>query len=115
MVVPQFVKVEDLDRKFDNNTHPKLWQVKRYIERANKQLYSFAENNNISDTGNFNIVGIMLVENMIHNRKVKDGIAGYEYTKPEYLTAEMENMLFRVDFYTSKFSFDPGESNTGFI
>ena len=47
-----------------------------------------------SDTdGNIREAGILLSEIKIHNKKVKDGITGYQYYRPFAMTDEIYELL----------------------
>lgn len=110
MTITEYVSVEDLDEEYDDddNSHPSLTQVKQYVKSANRLLNSKIGSGQTDTNGDIREAGILLTEIKIHNKKVKDGMPGYQYYKPFQITPEIYDMLkdFFMNGYGS-FTHDP--------
>lgn len=92
MAIVEYVKIVDLDTTYTDVSHPTLKQVATYIKRANILLSKYcSQREDLDET--IKEVGIELVEILIHNRKHKDGIAGYQYSRRFVLTDDMKEVL----------------------
>ena len=110
MAIIEYVKIVDLDTTFTNVSHPTLEQVKTYIKRANVLLTKYCSRRDDPDEIIKN-VGIELVEVLIHNRKVKDGIPGYQYYQRFTLTDAQKEVL-NLDLISSYSSFTHDPTTT---
>ena len=107
MAIVEYVKIVDLDTTYIDVSHPTLKQVLNYILRTNRLLTKYCGSRDDPDESIKN-VGIELVEVLIHNRKVKDGIPGYQYSRRFILTDDMKEVL-NLDLISdySSFTHDP--------
>lgn len=109
----EYVKVEDLDFKYDDNTHPTITQIKKYVKSANRLLSGFLGSESMTDTfGNIKEAGIDLVDIKIHNRKVKDGVPGYQYYQKFEINDSIKAKLLTESFSNyGSFTHDPTTSS----
>lgn len=101
----EYVKLEDLDREFDEDSHPKIKQVQKYLRIANSMLTGYLGTGILDLTGGIKNVGIALVKIQIHNRKFEDGMVNYE--KRLWINPQMESQLLSEHFEGTDFSFQP--------
>ena len=110
-MVDIYVVLADLDRTYTTKTNPTLVQVIKYVLEANTLLTDWLTSASATVlAGSAKDVGIEIVENKIHNRKVKDHIEGYQYYKPNGLTMDMKDTLLAAKPWSASFSFIPGGS-----
>jgi hypothetical protein len=107
MAIVEYVKITDLDITYTDVSHPTEDQVAKYILRANRLLTKYCGSRDDPDESIKNI-GIELVDILIHNRKHKDGIPGYQYSRRFMLTYDMKETL-NLDLINdySTFTHDP--------
>ena len=109
----EYVKLEDLDREFDQDTHPTLKQINKYLKRSNMKITNYFQANGIDDQfGGALLVGIELTEIQIHNRRFQDGMLNYE--KRFMITKDMEKTLLGENFsLTGGFLYSPSGTFPG--
>ena len=110
MAITEYVDIEDLDEIYDDddNSHPTLTNVKKYVKSANRFLNGKIGSGQSDSDGNIREAGILLTEIKIHNKKVKDGIPGYQYYRRFEMTDEIYELLknlFMAQYGT--FTHDP--------
>ena len=114
----EYIVLADLDKVYSEDSHPKLFQIEKYLEQTNRILSIHLQTETFTDVyGGLKEVGLMLMENKIHNRKVKDRLEGYEDQQllPEILTLDMIDLIAQEkQLGNESFSFNPGSNNANF-
>ena len=101
----EYVKLSDLDRDYDEDTHPTLKQVHGYLRLSNILLTNKLGTGVADSNGGILLVGVMLTDIQIHNREFKDGMQQYE--KSFRITADMMRIIMGEHFEETMFSFAP--------
>lgn len=98
MAVTEYVDIEDLDETYDDDddSHPSLTQVKKYVKSANRFLNGKIGPDQSDLDGNIREAGILLTEIKIHNKKVKDNVPGYQYYKRFEMNEPIYELLKNV-------------------
>lgn len=96
IAITEYVSVDDLDETYDDDSHPTLTQVEKYVISANRFLNGKVGTGQSDTNGTLREAGILLTEIKIHNKKVKDGVPGYQYYKRFELTPEIYDLLKNI-------------------